>query len=52
MKRYNIYLKDKCIFHLIDEEEFKKTWNELNIMVGIMKTDCSEKDLYYKEMSN
>lgn len=52
MKKYNIYIKDKCIFHSVDEKEFKRTWNTLNIMVGIMKTDYSEKDLYYKEISN
>jgi hypothetical protein len=49
-KIYHIYAKDKCLFHSIDEEEFQVTWNTLNRMVGIMKTDYSENDLSYEEL--
>ena len=50
MKKYDIYVKDKCIFHSIDESEFDATWNTLKIMVGIMKTDYCSEDLHYQEV--
>ena len=49
-KIYHIYAKDKCLFHSINEEEFDVTWNTLNRLVGLMKTDYSEKDLSYEEL--
>ena len=49
-KVYHIYAKDKCIFHSIKEEEFSTTWNTLNNMVGIMKTDYTIEDLSYEEL--
>jgi len=47
---YHIYAKDKCLYHSLNEEEFKIIWNELNQMVGIMKTDYNEEDLSYEEL--
>jgi hypothetical protein len=49
-KVYHIYAKDKCLFHSIKEEEFQTTWNTLNNMVGLMKTDYSIDDLSYEEL--
>lgn len=49
-KVYHIYLKGKCLFHSIKEEEFFATWSTLNNMVGIMKTDYSAEDLSYEEL--
>ena len=49
-KVYHIYAKDKCLFHSIKEEEFQTTWNTLNNMVGLMKTDYSVDDLSYEEL--
>ena len=49
-KVYHIYAKDKCLFHSIKEEEFTTTWNTLNNMVGLMKTDYSIEDLSYEEL--
>lgn len=49
-KVYHIYAKDKCLFHSIQEEEFQTTWNTLNNMVGIMKTDYDVEDLSYEEL--
>lgn len=49
-KIYHIYAKDKCLFHSINEDEFNITWNTLNRLVGLMKTDYSEKDLSYEEL--
>jgi hypothetical protein len=50
-KIYHIYAKDKCLFHSIKEEEFKTTWATLNQLVGLMKTDYTENDLSYIELT-
>ena len=47
---YHIYAKDKCLFHSIKEDEFETTWNTINNMVGIMKTDYIIEDLSYEEL--
>ena len=49
-KVYHIYAKDKCLFHSIKVEEFHTTWNTLNNMVGLMRTDYSVEDLSYEEL--
>jgi uncharacterized protein YpmS len=49
-KIYHIYAKDRCLFHSIKEEEFKTTWNTLNNLVGLMKTDYKTSDLSYEEL--
>ena len=49
-KIYHIYAKDRCLFHSIKEDEFKATWNTLNNMVGLMKTDYNVEDLSYEEL--
>jgi len=51
-KVYHIYAKDKCIFHSLEENEFRQTWNELNSMVGLMKTEYMVEDLSYEEVFN
>ena len=50
-KVYHIYAKDRCLFHSIKEEDFQATWNTLNNMVGLMKTDYSVEDLSYEELT-
>jgi hypothetical protein len=45
------YAKDRCLFHSVKEEEFITTWNTLNNMVGLMKTDYSVEDLSYEELT-
>jgi hypothetical protein len=49
-KIYHIYAKNKCLFHSIKEDEFQTTWNTINNMVGIMKTDYVIEDLSYEEL--
>ena len=49
-KVYHIYAKDRCLFHSLKEEEFKTTWQQLNNMVGLMKTDYTTEDLSYEEL--
>jgi hypothetical protein len=50
-KIYHIYAKDRCLFHSIKEEEFRFTWETLNNMVGLMKTDYKIEDLSYEELT-
>jgi hypothetical protein len=50
-KIYHIYAKDRCLFHSIKEEEFDTTWNTIKNMVGIMKTDYTENDLSFEELT-
>lgn len=49
-KVYHIYAKNRCLFHSMKEEDFHTTWNTLNNMVGLMKTDYSVEDLSYEEL--
>ena len=49
-KIYHIYAKDKCILHSVKEEEFRITWDTLNRLVGLMKTEYSASDLSYEEL--
>lgn len=49
-KIYHIYAKDRCLYHSLNAEDFKSIWNDLNKMVGIMKTDYNEDDLSYEEL--
>jgi len=49
-KVYHIYAKDRCLFHSIKEEDFRATWETLNNMIGIMKTEYTSDDLSYEEL--
>jgi hypothetical protein len=51
-KIYHIYAKNSCIFHTLNEEEFKITWKTLNHLVGLMHTDYNIEDLSYEELNN
>ena len=45
---YNIYIRGECVYHNLPEKEFKSTGDQLNGMVGLMKTEYNEKDLSYR----
>jgi uncharacterized protein YpmS len=49
-KIYHIYAKDRCLFHSIKEDDFRATWETLNNMVGIMRTEYTTDDLSYEEL--
>ena len=46
---YHIYVKDRCIYHNLKQEEFEETWELLNVMVGLLKTDYGTEDLSYEK---
>ena len=47
---YHIYAKDRCLYNSLTEEEFKVTWNDLQHIVGLMKTDYELEDLSYEKL--
>lgn len=49
-KNYHIYLKGECILPNLDEEKFRKNWECLQGLVGLMKTDYNAEDLSYEEV--
>ena len=49
-KVFHIYAKDVCLYHSLKEEEFHKVWENLNQMVGLMKTDYVKDDLNFEEL--
>ena len=46
---YHIYIKGECIYHSLNESQFKQTWASLKGMVGLMQTSYTEKDLSYEK---
>ena len=48
---YHIYLKDRCVYHGLTEEEFKKSWSDMRNMVGLMKTEYTIDDLSYEKLN-
>ena len=48
---YHIYIKGECVYHSLNEAEFKQTWVQLKGLVGLMKTDYTEKDISYEKVS-
>ncbi len=49
-KTYHIYAKGIPLYWNLEEEEFRIKWNDLNAMVGLMRTDYVVEDLEYEEI--
>jgi hypothetical protein len=49
-KIYHIYLKNKCIYHSLSEDEFKKTWEMIHNFIDIA-TEIEKEDLEYEELT-
>ena len=47
-KVYHIYLKGECVLHSLDEDNFQSSWNTLQNLVGLVKTDYKAEDLSYE----
>ena len=45
---YHIYAKGECLYHSLNEQQVQDTWQQLQGMVGLMKTDYSREDLSYE----
>ena len=44
---YHIYAKDKVLYCNLPEEDFEEKWELLQVMVGLLKTDYTTRDLSY-----
>ena len=44
---YHIYAKDRVLYCNLDEEEFEEKWELLQVLVGLLKTDYTERDISY-----
>jgi len=49
LKKYKIYVRDKCLFDSVAEEDFDSTWNTLTHMISLINTEYSLEDLHYEE---
>lgn len=50
-KIYHVYAKNKCLYHSLNEDQFNEIWENLKGMVGLMKTEYTEDDLSYEELT-
>jgi hypothetical protein len=48
-KVYHIYAKDRCLFHNLSEEEFKKVWKMLTTLVEVVG-ETRKEDLSFEEL--
>ena len=48
---YHIYAKDRVLYYNLPKEDFEEKWQLLNVMVGLIKTDYTEKDLSYIKLA-
>ena len=46
---YHIYIKGECVYHSLNESQFKQTWTSLKGMVGLMQTSYTVEDLSYEK---
>lgn len=49
-KKYHIYIKDKCIYHSLSENEFQETLNTLRNFLSIVSCDVKIEDIDYEEV--
>lgn len=45
---YHIYIKNKCVYHCLNEEEFQNTWKSLNNLSSIYGSTQREDVTYEK----
>ncbi len=46
---YHIYIKGECVYHSLNEYQFKQTWTSLRGMVGLLTTSYTVEDLSYEK---
>jgi len=49
-KLYHIYIKDKCIYHSLNESEFKDTLDTIRNFLSIVSCDIQIEDINYEEV--
>lgn len=49
-KIYHIYVKNKCLYHSLSEEDFYNTWNMVNNFIDIY-SEFNKNDITYEELT-
>ena len=45
---YHIYVKERCIYHSLNKEEFEEKWQLLHVMVDLISSEYNQDDLSYE----
>ena len=48
---YHIYLKERCIYCNLHQEDFEEKWQMLNVMIDLISKDYKEEDLSYIKLA-
>ena len=48
---YHIYLKERCIYCNLPQEDFEEKWQMLNVMIDLISKDYTEEDLSYIKLA-
>ena len=48
---YHIYLKERCIYCNLPQEDFEEKWQMLNVMIDLISKDYTEDDLSYERLA-
>jgi len=49
---YHIYIKDRCVYHSLSENEFDNTWLMMQNLLDIMDTkEISKNDISFEKVS-
>ena len=48
---YHIYARDRVLYCNLDEEEFEEKWELLQVMVDLLETNYTERDLSYIKLA-
>jgi len=51
-RTYNIYVKQKCIYESLSEDEFNKTWSMIKNFLSLIGADVRIEDLTYEEVNS
>ena len=48
---YLIYVKERCIYHSLNKEEFEEKWQLLHVMVDLISSEYNQDDLSYEKLA-
>ena len=48
---YHIYAKDRVLYCNLPQDDFEEKWELLQVMVGLLKTEYTTRDLSYIRLS-
>jgi len=48
---YHIYLKERCIYYNLSQDDFEEKWQMLNVMIDLITSNYTEKDLSYIKLA-